>query len=246
MRVGIIQSNYIPWRGYFDFIDSVDLFIFHDDIQYTKQDWRNRNKIKSENGSKWLTVPVHYKNSSQLINDTYIDNADNWQIKHLRSIQHAYMKTPYYNDFINSYKGIISSGIQTISELNQKLIKWIMDILGITTKLYCSSDFELSGKSTERLINLLKLTEATTYLSGPSAANYLDYNLFRKAGINLEFKSYDYTSYPQMYGPFVPDVTVLDLLFNTGPKAREYLKSRTPDRLVMDCRDKSHILVNGR
>lgn len=235
MRVGIIQSNYIPWRGYFDFIDSVDLFIFYDTIQYTKQNWRNRNRIKTNAGEKWLTVPVRHKNLHQNIDETFINYETKWPREHIRKIREAYAGAPYLEDYITEYGNILTTNPATISELNQRLIRWILKLLNITTPIVNSSDFPVSGKSTERLIALLRRVGATSYLSGPSAAAYLDYDLFRKAGVNLEFKSYDYPEYPQLHGGFSPAVTVLDLLFNTGPMARTYLKSRLPDRLIVDC-----------
>lgn len=240
MRVGIIQSNYIPWRGYFDFIDSVDLFIFLDDVQYTRRDWRNRNRIKTREGMKWLSVPVKNTYASENINETRIDYSASWHAEHGRKMMVAYKNAPYFKEYITEYNDILSAGLPTISELNQKLIRWLLRLLHITTPVVNSSDFPVSGKSTERLIGLLRQVGATSYLSGPSAAAYLDYGLFREAGIALEFKSYDYPEYPQLHGAFNPAVTVLDLLFNTGPGARDYLKSRTPDRVIVDCQGKKH------
>ncbi|MDR2054540.1 MAG: WbqC family protein [Desulfovibrio sp.] len=230
MRVGIIQSNYIPWRGYFDFINSVEVFVFLDNIQYTKRDWRNRNRIKTKNGVKWLTVPVQYKYAAQRIDDTRIDYNQKWQVKHLRAMEHAYGKMPYFTKYFPRYREILEEGYLTISTLNQALIRWLMSCLDINTPLRTASEFKLTGQRTERLIELLTQLGATTYLSGPSAASYLEYDLFRKANIALEFKSYDYPPYPQPHGSFVPDVTVLDLLFSMGGEAKKYLKSAVPDR----------------
>ncbi|MDR3362254.1 MAG: WbqC family protein [Desulfovibrio sp.] len=230
MRVGIIQSNYIPWRGYFDFINSAEVFVFYDNVQYTKRDWRNRNRIKTENGVKWLTVPVQYKYAAQHIDDTRIDYNQKWQVKHLRAMEHAYGKMPYFTQYFPRYREILEEGHLTISTLNQALIRWLMSCLDINTPLRTASEFKLTGRRTERLIELLTQLGATTYLSGPSAASYLEYDLFRKANIALEFKSYDYPPYPQPHGSFVPSVTVLDLLFSMGGEAKKYLKSAAPDR----------------
>lgn len=233
MRVGIIQSNYIPWRGYFDFIDDVDSFIFHDDLQYTKGDWRNRNKIKTPRGLIWLTVPVCKGNTNRLICETAIDYKNNWQKDHINKIKQNYSKSPYLKNYLEDFAAILNQRFSTISELNVALCRWIMGILGISTPLRMSQEFQPVGRKTARVIDLLTKVGASTYLSGPAAQAYLDLELFRQHGIQLEFKSYDYPSYPQLWGRFIGEVTVLDLLFNTGPEARKYLKSRQPNQIIL-------------
>lgn len=235
MRVGVIQSNYIPWRGYFDFIDSVDIFIFYDDCQYTKQSWRNRNKVKTSNGLCWLTVPVHQRNIMQTIDTIEIDYSHKWIEKHIRTMRQAYEKTPYFEKYFSEYTKILNSGFLGISRLNQALIRWITSCLGIDTILRSSSEFHVSGRSTERLIGLLLQVGATNYLSGPAAAAYLDLDRFRDANITLEYKTYDYPQYPQPHGVFAGEVTILDLLFCMGPSARNYMKSLTPHKVIVDC-----------
>ncbi len=225
MRVGIIQSNYIPWRGYFDFIDGVDLFIFHDDLQYTKGDWRNRNKIKTPNGLCWLTVPVKYDRTSQLIEETRIDYSQRWQQKHINQVKTNYHKTPFYSLYADELFTIIERNFETISELNRTLIKWGMSKLSIDTPLRMSSEFSPVGSKTDRLIDILKKANANIYLSGPTARDYLETEKFVAAGIQLEYKSYQYQDYPQLWGTFESAVTILDLLFNCGEYSQEYLKS---------------------
>lgn len=233
MRIGILQSNYIPWRGYFDFIDSVDVFVFYDRVQYTSRDWRNRNRIKTKKGPIWLTVPVKHIRRNQSIEETVIDQDVRWKAKHILSVKHAYKKTPYFEGYFPQYQKIIEEDWETISELNQKLIQWVMNLLNIRTVLLSSFSLARDTGRTENLLAILKQLGATSYLSGPAAAAYLDIDLFRQANISLAFKNYDYAPYPQLHGAFVPDVSVLDLLFNMGPAAREYLKSRTPDKVVV-------------
>ena len=225
MKVGIIQSNYIPWQGYFDFIDDVDLFIFHDDLQYTKCDWRNRNKIKTPRGLLWLSVPVKYPTTSQRICDTPIDYPQKWQRKHIGQIKTNYCHTPFYKLYVDEFCSIINRNFETISELNISLIKWCMSKLSIDTPLIMSSEFHPVGSKTDRLIDILQKANATTYLSGPKAKDYLEPKMFAAAGIQLQYKSYQYKDYPQLWGPFEPAVSVLDLLFNCGENSREYLKS---------------------
>jgi len=229
VRVGIIQSCYIPWRGYFDFIDDVDLFIFHDDLQYTKGDWRNRNKIKTPNGLVWLTVPVKYKKTSQLICETEVDYSHKWKAEQINRFKNCYIKSHFFKDALELWEKSLQYADQTISQLNIRLINRVCSYLVIDTRLVMSSDYAVTGSKTERLIQLLKKVGATVYLSGPTAKGYLDENLFRENGIRLEYKTYDYPPYPQLWGEFVGTVTVLDLIANCGPRSREFLKSLTPN-----------------
>lgn len=234
MKVGVIQSSYIPWRGYFDFIASVDAFVFHEDIQYTKSDWRNRNRIKTKKGTEWLTVPVHYKEVSQLISETSIDHSTAWQQKHLRKMQESYREAPYVKAALDIIASIQVGHSLTISTLNINLTKEVCEYLGIATPLMVSTELSLVGTKTDRLIDLLKKLNATTYLSGPSADAYLDKDAFRRNGIRLEYKSYDYDPYPQLWGGFEGSVTVLDLIANCGPDAKNHIRSRTPDRVIIE------------
>lgn len=171
---------------------------------------------------------------SQKINNTYIDYSQKWIQKHFRSVEQEYRKSRYFEKYFLEYKDIVESHYDTISLLNRALTVWLCQCLSISTPLLSSENLSSSGSGTQRLIGILQEIGATTYLSGPAAAAYLDYALFLDVGINLEFKSYDYPPYKQLHGAFEPYVTVLDLLFNTGPEARNYLKSRTPDRLIVD------------
>lgn len=233
MRVGVIQSSFIPWRGYFDFIASVDIFVFHDDIQYTKGDWRNRNRIKTPKGTEWITVPVSYKSVAQLICETPIDYSVAWQKKHLRIWDANYRTAPYFKSVMELLSGFDTDRDSSISALNIRLIRRICTYLGISTPMVVSSDLSLEGTKTERLINLLTKLGATTYLSGPSADVYLDKEAFRSHGFDLEYKSYDYEPYPQHWGAFQGAVTVLDLIANCGPESHRYLRSCSPDVAVI-------------
>lgn len=233
MKIGVIQSSYIPWRGYFDFIASVDVFVFYDDVQYTKSDWRNRNRIKTPKVTEWLTVPVRYKEGSQLICETSIDHSTSWQEKHLRKMQENYREAPYAQAVLDILASVPADQFETISNLNIVLTKRICEYFCITTPLITSSDLSLVGKKTDRLIDLLKKLNATTYLSGPSAEAYLDKDAFRRNGIRLEYKSYNYDPYPQLWGKFEGAVTVLDLIANCGPAAKNHLRSGAPDKVII-------------
>ncbi|MEC9413351.1 MAG: WbqC family protein [Pseudomonadota bacterium] len=233
MRVGIIQSCYIPWRGYFDFIDSVDLFIFHDDLQYTKGDWRNRNRIKTLKGMSWLTVPVHYYKVEQLILNTEIDYSRPWPKKHLAQIQANYRCAPYISDVIDIMSTTNIRKFQTISELNIFLIKQICHYLNITTPLILSSELKVNGKKTERLIEILKKVNASTYLSGRSADDYLEKSMFIENGISLEYKAYDYPEYGQLWNGYHAGLSIIDLIANQGPGARDFISSLSPNQIII-------------
>jgi hypothetical protein len=227
MRVGIIQSCYIPWRGYFDFIHDCDLFILHDDIQYTKGDWRNRNRIKTPQGTRWLTVPVHYAHTGQLICDTKIDYSTNWVQDHMNQFAANYRTAPYW-DVAAELLGSADEGFwppETISELNARLLTSVMLYLGIRTPVRHSIEFGLTPelRKTERILSICKAVGATHYLSGPAARVYLDEDALRREGITPEYKVYAYPEYPQQHGRFEPNVSVLDLIANVGPKAPDYI-----------------------
>lgn len=226
MRVGIIQSNYLPWRGYFDFIDEVDLFIVYDDVQYTVRDWRNRNRIKTADGTRWITVPIQHGPRAQLICETRIDYSRDWREEHRRVIATSLANAPYVDEALGLIQPAWDVRHETISELNIALLTAICDYLAIRTPLRMSSEFDVPGARTERLIELLAAVGATTYLSGPSARAYLDEHLFEDAGIALEYKNYSYPPYPQCWGAFEAAVSIVDTIANCGPEARRVLKSQ--------------------
>ena len=228
----MIQSNYLPWRGYFDFINNVDVFVFYDDVQYTKGDWRNRNKIKTPTGSRWLTVPIFHRKLSQKIYETEIDNSQKWQRTHRGLVHDNYINAPYLKHIEDILENTMSQESKTISELNARLISTICEYLDIKTVLRHSLEFAISGEKTERLIHLLKSVGATTYVSGPNAKAYLDENKFHDANIKLEYKSYRYASYPQQWGAFCGTVSIVDLIANCGPNSKMYIDSSAPNEVV--------------
>jgi hypothetical protein len=211
----------------------VDLFIIYDDVQYSKHDWRNRNIIKTASGPRWLTVPVDFKLTNKtLIQDTRIKHNMDWVEEHKRMITLAYSGAPYFNVYAKEFFDLLEKRCSTISELNIALIKWVMQKLDIHTEVRLSKEFTLAGERTFRLIDLLRKVGATAYLSGPAAKDYLDERMFRDNGIVLEYKSYDYAPYPQLWGDFNGKVTVFDLISNCGNDSRNYLKSRTANNVV--------------
>jgi hypothetical protein len=225
--VAIVQSNYIPWRGYFDLINWADEFILYDDVQYTIRDWRNRNIIKTANGPLWLTIPVNVKGKYlQKIKDTVVSDPD-WGTKHWSTILHSYSRAPYFELHKQVFEELYLEGHDTLlSQINYRLIGAVCRILGIKTVISWSMDYRLTGDKTERLVSLCQQAHATTYLSGPSAKAYLDETLFKDAGIALSYADYSgYREYSQLYPPFTPQVSIIDLIFNEGPEASNYMKS---------------------
>jgi hypothetical protein len=232
--VVILQSNYLPWKGYFDLIHDADVFIFYDDVQYTKNDWRNRNKIKTAGGTCWLTVPVAARLDRNICEIALPPGS--WKEKHWKSIRQYYSRAPHFARYEAFFAEMyLSRRWQYLSELNQYLIRSIArDHLGITTILRDSREFTATGNPTERLIALIHAVEGKRYLSGPSARDYLQEELFHRAGIELAYKDYrGYPEYKQFFPPFESAVSIVDLLCHTGPDAPEYIwgwRHRNPIR----------------
>lgn len=226
-KVAISQSNYIPWKGYFDNINAVDVFVLFDDAQFTKRDWRNRNMIKTGNGLKWLTIPVQVKGKYfQKINETVVSEED-WGKKHWRSIHHAYSKAPFFKQYAPIFEELYRD-VQTneLSLINRRFIECICGVLGIKTELRWSSEFDLVEDKNQRLINVCQQVSGTVYISGPSAQQYMDESAFEREGIQVRY--FDYSGYPeysQLNGPFEHAVTVLDLIFNEGENATKFMKT---------------------
>jgi hypothetical protein len=225
-RVAILQSNYIPWKGYFDLINSVDEFVLYDSAQFTKNDWRNRNRIKSSGGLLWLSIPVRHR-FGQLIQDTVICDPT-WGRTHWRSLSQAYAKAPHFKIYKDVFEELYSRcGAESkLSNINYQFIKNVCAILGIKTTITWSRDYRMADGQTERLVDLCSQLGADEYLSGPAARDYIEPELFARANIKLVYADYSgYPEYPQIYPPFEHRVSILDLIFNTGPKARTYMKS---------------------
>ena len=225
-RVAIVQSNYVPWRGYFDLISSVDEFILLDDVQYTKQDWRNRNRIKTENGVVWLTIPVH-GGLHKRIDQVEIANPG-WASRHLATLTHAYRSAPGLERCLPWLTELyMEADSSMLSEVNRAFLERICAELGVTTPLISSSRYAVSGTKSRRLLDLCLAAGADEYLSGPAARSYLDEGLFERGGVSVRWFEYpEYPAYPQLYPPFEPRLSILDLLLNVGAESPRHL--RTP------------------
>ncbi|MEM9602532.1 MAG: WbqC family protein [Pseudomonadota bacterium] len=219
--VAIVQSNYIPWRGYFDLIAAVDEFVLYDDMQYTRRDWRNRNRIKTADGLRWLTVPVRVKGKyHQRIRDTEIDGTA-WAAKHWHALEQNYRRSACFADVAEWLEPIYRGAPPThLSTLNRQLIEAVCRVLGINTTISNSWDYAAEGDRSERLASLCQAAGGSVYVSGPAAKAYLDENVFARAGIEVRWFDYaGYPAYPQLWGDFEHGVSVLDLLFNCGRDA---------------------------
>jgi hypothetical protein len=224
-RVAVVQSNYIPWKGYFDLIHAVDEFILFDDVQYTRRDWRNRNLIKTPNGVRWLSIPVATKGRYlDPIKDIEVSDPG-WPEDHWRALAASYAAAPFFSHFRPVLEPLfLETRDSRLSAINRRFLEAVCRLLGIETRLTWSMDYKVRDGRSERLVDLCLQAGATTYLSGPTARSYIDPEPFRKAGIELVFFDYSgYREYEQLYPPFDHHVSVLDLLLNVGPRAREYL-----------------------
>lgn len=225
-KVAVVQSNYIPWKGYFDMIAAVDEFILYDDMQYTKRDWRNRNLIKTPQGVQWLTVPVLVKGKfHQKICDTEIDGAE-WATTHWKALVQNYRRAPCFTEIATWLEPIYAEGLFThISQLNRHLIEAICKYLEIKTTIKNSWDYTLPDGKTERLAGLCAQAGGTEYISGPAAKEYIEEEIFTEKGIKLTWFDYSgYSEYPQLWGEFSHGVTILDLLFNCGNDSPKYMR----------------------
>lgn len=227
-KVAIVQSNYIPWKGYFDLINSVDEFILFDDVQYTKRDWRNRNRIKTPNGTQWLSIPVQVKGRQlQLIRETQVSDPD-WGATHWKTLQQSYKKMPYFELYRDKLAAFyLDTPSLFLSVINKELIELVCGFLGIKTQISASMDYHFErNDKTEQLVHICRQANAKTYVSGPAAQSYMDLSSFSKVGIDVTFFQYvGYPEYNQPYPPFEHAVTILDLLFAEGPNARRFMKS---------------------
>lgn len=226
-KIIITQSNYIPWKGYFDSINIADEFILYDDMQFTRRDWRNRNQIKTRDGIKWLSIPVEVKGKYyQKINETKISEPD-WAEKHWNTILHNYSKAKYFNEYKKLFEELyLNNKEEYLSKVNYNFLKTVCEILGIKTKMIWSEEFNLLEEKTERLVDICKKRGATDYYSGPAAKAYMNEELFEKENIKVHY--FDYSGYPeynQLHGEFTHEVSIIDLIFNEGPNSTKFMKS---------------------
>ncbi len=227
-KVAIIQSNYIPWKGYFDIINSVDEFVLYDDVQYTRRDWRNRNKIKTASGVRWLTIPVAVSGKYfQLIKDTEVFEKG-WGQNHFEVLRQSYASAKFWYQHVDWLKSLYEEAEKYthLSDINRLFIDAICKQLQISTRITFSSKYELVPGRSEKLLSVCKALDADVYVSGPAAINYLDEKVFNEQGMKVEWFEYgNYTPYEQVHPPFEHGVSILDLILNLGPDAMHYMNS---------------------
>jgi len=226
MNVVILQPSYIPWRGFFHQIQKADIFVFYDDVQYDKNGWRNRNRIKTPSGSRWVTIPVHTQGvveNAIPINQVEIDWTKSWNASHWDILRQSYRSAPYYQAVVPLLEPFYRRKDQFLADLTIDLTIALARELGIKTEFVRSSSLHAQGTKTDRLVEILTQLGTTHYISGPSARDYLEEEKLQAAGISLEYMVYDYPEYPQLYPPFDPFVSILDLLFMTGPEAAKHI-----------------------
>jgi hypothetical protein len=218
MKVAILQSNYIPWKGYFDLLHDADVFVFYDEVKYTKNDWRNRNRIYTKDGLQWLSIPIHKDAVKQKISEVALPEGD-WRNDHINKLTAAYKKAPYFHQLEALIQDIYFAGHQLLSPFNQYIIQSVCTQLHCPTRIIDSASLQLQGDRVERLIHILQQLDATEYISGPAAKDYLQGNehLFSDNHITLTYKSYNhYPTYKQLYQPFEHTVSIVDLIANVS------------------------------
>lgn len=220
--VVILQPGYLPWLGFFEQMARSDIFVIYDDAQYDKNGWRNRNRIKTPTGTIWLTVPVHASITSKIFEVT-IDKNQNWQKKHLNSLKLNYSKAPYFNSCWSVFERVLSQSWEKLVDLDIAFIYEINKILGLEKRIEFSSRLNITGERITRLIDICKHFGARTFYEGQAGKDYIDEKRFNDAGIKLEFQDYEHPVYNQLWGGFISHLSIVDLIFNEGPKSREIL-----------------------
>ena len=224
MTVAVHQPQYLPWLGYFDKIDRADMFVILDTVQYKKNEYQNRNRIKNPQGWQWLTVPVRYR-FPQCIREVPINNDVNWRHKHRQALSANYARAPYFEAHLPFFEDLYEKTWDLLVNLNIRTVVGLIESFGITTPTRGPADWELSDDPTGRLVDICRNAGADTYLSGSGGQDYLDLAQFEKAGIRVIFQDYHHPEYPQPFGAFEPNMSAIDLLFNCGPASLEILRS---------------------
>ncbi|MBX7222983.1 MAG: WbqC family protein [Blastocatellia bacterium] len=228
MKVAILQPGYLPWLGFFDQLARVDTFVLYDDVQFTRRDWRSRNRIKTPGvgeGWQWLSVPVKNRgNYHSLIHEIEVDYEQNWVRKHLGAIKAHYGKAPFFKTYFGELEALLEARPARLVDLDVSITRRCAEWLGIATPMVFSSTLTATGESTARLVAICRELGATSYLSGNAAQDYLDESLFAAVGISVEWQNYVHPTYQQQGGDFLPFMCILDLLLNCGPESLGMLR----------------------
>ncbi|HHT9137228.1 MAG TPA: WbqC family protein [Candidatus Wunengus sp. YC60] len=225
MIVAIHQPQYLPWIGYFDKLDRADVFVLLDNVQYKKNEWQNRNRIRTSQGWQWITVPVLY-NYPEKINSVKINNTIYWRRKHLNALVYNYSKAPFFKEHQSFFEETFSNHWEYLVEINVHIIKYLNRALGINKEIVLASRLSLSEEPTRRLVDICKHVQADTYLSGKDGAKYMNFDAFAQADIQVIFQDFHHPAYSQLHEPFETFMSVIDLLFNHGHRSMEIIRSR--------------------
>jgi len=224
------QPSYLPWLGLFSKMAKSDIFVYFDIVSYSKWDWSSRNKIRNPHGWMWLTVPVLTGNkNNQIFTEVKIDNTQQWARKHWKGINMSYSRTPYFSLYENFFRDVYDSEWNYLSDLDEHITKFLIESLGIKIKfIKASTSLQLKGHKSSLVLDMCKKMNANTFIFGGEGKTYAQVEDFESAGVNVIFQEYEYPVYPQIHGEFIPNMSVIDLLFNCGPKSLDILLNKKP------------------
>ena len=231
-----MQPTYLPWLGYFDLIDQSTIFVFLENVQFEKRSWQQRNQIRTPKGLEWLTIPVNVKGRyNQLVREVEIVQSSAFPHDHIRAIEFYYRRAPYFNNYFPKLKEILTEEVTLLCKLTIRLIRWIASEIGINAKFELGSQFPAHGPRSELLVDICKAVDAHRYLSPIGSAAYLstEYEIFHQNNIEVLFQNYDHPEYPQVYQPFIPYASAIDLLFNHGSKSLDVIRSGRKEPLTL-------------
>ncbi len=231
MRVVILQPGYLPWLGFFEQLQRADIFVIYDNVQFDRRGWRNRNRVKGPDGQVWLTVPVVQKGHfGEKVCNAHIDNQQAWKRKHVESLRRFYARAPYFKNYFEPLAETIKKPHEKLIDLDISLIYLLARWIGEPEpKFRRSSEMGIEGGRTSRLLNICKALGADEYYTGAAARRYFESNLFDDAGIRVEFQDYTHPVYPQLFGEFIPYLSIIDLLFNKGDESADIIASGCRD-----------------
>jgi hypothetical protein len=231
MRVTIHQPQYLPWLGYLDKIDQADVFVILDSVQFKKNEWQNRNRIRTAQGWQWLTVPVRHR-FGQKIQDVVIEESSGWRARHLRALEIHYSRAAFRDEGLGSLQQVYQQQTELLADLNVATVRWFLQSFDIQTPMILASEIETREEPTDRLIDICRAVGATHYLAGPGAGAYMNVSKFKDSGVNLEIQEFQHPQYNQCYKPFLSGLSALDLLFNHGSQGLKYLRENRIDSAV--------------
>jgi len=229
--IAVHQPQFMPWLGYFDKMDRADCFVMLDNVQYKKNEWQNRNRIKTAQGAQWLTVPVKYRFPAKIL-EVAVNQTVNWRHKHLQALRTNYSRAPYWEKACGFFEDFYARHWEDLVAVNRASIEWLREELGIATELRIASDMVLSEEPTQRLVDICRTVGGDAYLAGADARKYMDPERFAEAGIEVVSQEYQHPVYPQLFGDFISHLSALDLVLSCGPESGRILRGDRPDQPI--------------